>query len=63
VAGQPVQILLHVTLDQLRAQAGAAGAERAWAAARATAAGEPGWLSDAAAAGYACDAQITATAA
>jgi hypothetical protein len=64
-AGQPTQVQLHVTLDQLRDLPGAAGAERAWAAerarasARAAADGTPGWVhSRAAAEGYACDAQV-----
>jgi Domain of unknown function (DUF222)/HNH endonuclease len=59
-AGQPTQIQLHLTLDQLRGLDGAAGAEAAWAAGRAGGDGEPGWLSGRAAAqAYACDAQIT----
>jgi hypothetical protein len=60
VAGQPAQIQLHMTLDQLRSLDGAAGAEAAWAAGRAAGDGDPGWVHDpAAAAGYACDAKIT----
>src|ERR1035438_5379068 len=58
-AGQPTQIQLHLTLDQLRQLDGAAGAEAAWAAGRAAGDGEPGWLSGRAAEAYACDAQIT----
>jgi hypothetical protein len=59
-AGQPTQIQLHLTLEQLRNLDGAAEAENTWAAARAAGDGEPGWLSGRAAAeGYACDAQIT----
>jgi Domain of unknown function (DUF222)/HNH endonuclease len=58
-AGQPAQIQLHLTLDQLRRLEGAVGAEGAWAAARAAGDGAPGWLSSQAAEGYACDAQIT----
>jgi Domain of unknown function (DUF222) len=59
-AGQPTQIQLHLTLDQLRQLGGAADAERAWAGARAAEDGEPGWLTDRATAeAYACDAQIT----
>jgi Domain of unknown function (DUF222)/HNH endonuclease len=59
-AGQPTQILLHLTLDQLRGLPGAADAEQAWDQARAAAEGEPGWLRGAETAGaYACDAQIT----
>jgi hypothetical protein len=58
-AGQPTQVQLHVTLDQLRDLPGAAAAERAWAAARAAADGTPGWVyGRAAAEGYACDAQL-----
>ena len=34
-AGQPTQIMLHMTLDQLRRMPGGAGAEAAWAAAAA----------------------------
>ena len=58
-AGQPAQIQLHLTLDQLRQLDGAADAEAAWAAGRAAGDGEPGWLSGRAAKAYACDAQIT----
>ena len=58
-AGQPTQIQLHLTLDQLRALDGAADAEAAWAAGRAAGDSEPGWLSGRAAQAYACDAQIT----
>ena len=71
-AGQPTQIQLHLTLDQLRGLNGAADAEGAWAAGRpagdrepgwlsgrAAGDGEPGWLSGRAAEAYACDAQIT----
>ena len=58
-AGQPTQVQLHVTLDQLRDLPGAAAAERSWAAARAAADGTPGWVrSRAAAAAYACDAHL-----
>ena len=58
-AGQPTQIQLHLSLDQLRGMDGAADAEQAWAAA-AQGHGEPGWLtSRQAAEAYACDAQIT----
>jgi hypothetical protein len=59
VAGQPAQIILHATLEQLLGLRGAAAAKQAWLAGRAAADGEPGWLSDAAAEGYACDASIT----
>jgi hypothetical protein len=59
-AGQPTQIQLLMTLDQLRGLDGAPGAEASWAAGRAAADGEPGWLPDRAAAeGHTCDAQIT----
>jgi hypothetical protein len=59
-AGQPTQIQLLMTLDQLRGLDGAPDAEAAWAAGRAAADGEPGWLPDRAAAeGHTCDAQIT----
>src|SRR5262245_49163439 len=40
-AGQPSQVLLHMSLAQLRATPGASAAEDAWAAARAA---QPGWL-------------------
>jgi len=58
-AGQPTQIQLHLTLDQLRNLPGGPDAETAWLSAQATASGQPGWLSGAAAQGYACDAKIT----
>ena len=58
-AGQPTEVQLHMTLDQLRGLPGAADAERSWAAARAAGDGAPGWVySRAAAAGYACDARL-----
>jgi hypothetical protein len=58
-AGQPTQVQLHVTLDQLRDLPGDADAERTWAAARAAADGTAGWVySRAAAEAYACDAQL-----
>src|SRR3984957_13578924 len=58
-AGQPTQVQLHVTLDQLRDLPGAADAERSWASARAAADRTPGWVySRAAAEAYACDAQL-----
>ena len=41
-AGQPTQIQLHLTFDQLRGLDGAADAEAAWATARAAQAGGPG---------------------
>jgi hypothetical protein len=58
-AGQPTQIQLHLTLDQLRGLNGAADAEGAWAAGRAAGDGDPGWLSGRAAEAYACDTLIT----
>ena len=55
-AGQPAQVQLHVTLDQLRDLPGAAAAERTRAAARAAADGTPGRVyGRAAAEAYACD--------
>jgi hypothetical protein len=54
VAGQPAQVQLHVTLDQLQGRPGAAGAQARWAAA-----GQAGWLrSSAGAQAYACDATL-----
>jgi hypothetical protein len=59
-AGQPTQVQLHLTLDQLRSLNGAPDAEAAWLAARGAGDGEPGWLAGRAAAeAYACDAAIT----
>jgi len=59
-AGQPTQIQLHMTLDELRGLPGAADAENAWTAARSAGDGEPGWAtSRETAQAYACDAQIT----
>jgi Domain of unknown function (DUF222) len=52
-AGQPVHLQLQITLDQLRAQAGASRAETAWAA-RATGSG----LTNAEAQALSCDATI-----
>src|SRR5262249_58631611 len=40
-AGQPTQVLVHMTLGQLRGTADGSAAEGAWAAARA---GQPGWV-------------------
>src|SRR5450755_1866675 len=58
-AGQPTQVQLSVSLAQLRSLPGAAAAEQAWAAGRATGDGDPGWAaSRAAAEAYACDAQL-----
>ena len=44
-AGQPTQVQLHLTLDQLRDQPGAREAEAAWRAGQAAGDGQPGWLS------------------
>src|SRR5450755_4061127 len=58
-AGQPTQVQLSMSLAQLRSLPGAAGAERAWAAGRATGDGDPGWASSPAAAeAYSCDAEL-----
>jgi Domain of unknown function (DUF222)/HNH endonuclease len=58
-AGQPTQVQVHLTLDQLRGSDGGPEAEAAWAAGRAAADGAPGWILDPAAAdGYACDAHL-----
>jgi len=54
-AGQPTQILVHLTLAQLRGLPGAPAAEAAWAAARAS---PPGWRTGPAADAAACDATI-----
>jgi Domain of unknown function (DUF222)/HNH endonuclease len=60
IAGQPTQIQLHMTLDQLRGLDGAPAAEDAWAAGRAAGDADPGWIRDRAGAGaYACDTRIT----
>jgi hypothetical protein len=62
VAGQPAQVQLHLTLEELRDLPGGAEAEAAWAARRGAADsdGETGGLrSRAAAQAYACDAQVT----
>src|SRR5882724_3697746 len=59
-AGQPTQVQLMMTLDQLRSLDGAGDAESAWLAGRAAADGQPGWPATARAAqAYACDSQIT----
>src|SRR6185437_531409 len=65
VAGQAVQVQLHMTLDQLRNLPGGSEAERQWAAqrawrsGRAAGDGQPGWVTDPVSAeAYACDAQI-----
>jgi hypothetical protein len=54
-AGQPTHLHLHMSLAQLRHLPGAAQAEAAWAAARAT---QPGWLTGPDADAAACDATI-----
>jgi len=53
--GQPARAQVHLTLSQLRNLPGAAEAEAAWAAARAS---EPGWLTGAEADAAACDATV-----
>ena len=57
--GQPTQVQLHLTLDQLRDLPGGRDAEAAWRAGQAAGDAQPGWLSGRAAAGYVCDAAIT----
>ena len=54
-AGQPTQVLVHLTLAQLRGAPGAAAAEDAWAAARAS---QPGWLTGPEADAALCDATV-----
>ncbi len=54
-AGQPTQVLVHLTLAQLRGLPGASAAEDAWAAARAA---QPGWLTGPDADAGACDATV-----
>jgi uncharacterized protein DUF222/HNH endonuclease len=54
-AGQPTQILVHMSLDQLRKLPGSSAAETAWAAARTR---RPGWLTGAEAGAAACDASL-----
>ncbi|HEV3289054.1 MAG TPA: DUF222 domain-containing protein [Streptosporangiaceae bacterium] len=54
-AGQPTQVLVHLTLAQLRGLPGAPAAEDAWAAARAS---QPGWLTGPEADAALCDATI-----
>jgi hypothetical protein len=53
--GQPTQIVLHLTLSQLRDLPGGSAAEAAWAAARAS---QPGWVSGPEAEAAACDASV-----
>jgi hypothetical protein len=54
-AGQPTQVIVHMTLAQLRDLPGGSAAEAAWAAARAT---QPGWLTGPEADAAACDATV-----
>ncbi len=54
-AGQPTQVLVHLTLAQLRELPGAPAAEDAWAAARAS---QPGWLTGPEADAALCDATV-----
>jgi hypothetical protein len=54
-AGQPTQVLLHMTLGQLRGLPGGAAAGDAWAAARAA---QPGWITGPEAEAAACDATV-----
>jgi Domain of unknown function (DUF222) len=54
-AGQPTQVLVHVSLAQLRGTPGGSAAEDAWAAARAS---RPGWLTGPDADAALCDATI-----
>ena len=54
-AGQPTQVLLHMTLGQLRDLPGASAAEQTWAAARAS---QPGWLTGPDADAALCDATV-----
>jgi len=54
-AGQPTQVLVHMSLGELRGFSGGSAAEAAWAAARAS---QPGWLTGPAAQAAACDATL-----
>jgi Domain of unknown function (DUF222) len=54
-AGQPTQLLVHLTLAQLRGAPGGSAAEDTWAAARAS---QPGWLTGPEAAAALCDATV-----
>jgi len=54
-AGQPTQIMVHLTLAQVRGTPGASAAEAAWAAARGT---QPGWLTGPEADAALCDATV-----
>src|SRR5215470_799339 len=54
-AGQPTQVLVHMTLGQLRGLPGGSAAEGTWAAARAS---QPGWVTGPDAEAAACDATV-----
>jgi len=54
-AGQPTQVLVHLSLAQLRGAPGGSAVEAAWAAARAS---QPGWLTGPDADAALCDATI-----
>jgi hypothetical protein len=54
-AGQPTQVLVHLSLAQLRGGPGGSAAEDAWAAARAS---RPGWLAGPDAEAALCDATV-----
>src|SRR6266704_3987517 len=54
-AGQPTQVIVHMSLAQLREIPGASPAEDAWAAARAA---QPGWVTGPEAAAALCDATM-----
>jgi Domain of unknown function (DUF222)/HNH endonuclease len=54
-AGQPTQVIVHMSLAQLRGLPGASATESAWAAARAA---QPGWLTGPEAEAAACDASM-----
>jgi uncharacterized protein DUF222/HNH endonuclease len=54
-AGQPTQIMVHLTLAQVRGAPGASAAEAAWAATRAS---QPGWLTGPEAEAALCDATV-----
>ena len=54
-AGQPTQVLVHLSLAQLRGAPGGSAAEDAWAAARAS---QPGWLTGPEADAALCDATV-----
>jgi hypothetical protein len=54
-AGQPTQVLVHLSLAQLRGAPGASAAQDAWAAARAA---QPGWLTGPDAEAALCDATV-----